>query len=114
MNRTFRLSLQGIILRTRLGESSSERLFPRTVILDLQWEGSADPGNPSVDYAVLCDMLEPLSHREFSYIEELAAAVLELLESGWQGTWTVTVSKTCPPTSLSMDRAVCTMEGDGL
>jgi dihydroneopterin aldolase len=108
------LRLEGIALRVRLGMSARERVSPRTVILNLEWQGCVDPERPSVDYSDVCDRLRDLNESGFTYIEELTAAVLDMLGSRWPGSWTVSVSKSYPPVSLPMDRAVCTMEGDGV
>ena len=109
----YRLSLQDIELRLLLGLLPEERLAPTTVHLDLEWSGRLEPGNPPVDYSLVCSALAGIGGADFRYIEDVAAAVLELLTASWPGRWRVSASKYCPPGDLPMKRAVCTLEGEG-
>jgi dihydroneopterin aldolase len=112
LSRRCTLSLKGLELRVRLGALPVEKLSPRSVSLDLEWRGRTDPSAPAVDYASVCDQLGQLASREYSWIEELASAALDLLSERWSGSWEVTVTKTFPPAPVPLESATCTMEGE--
>jgi dihydroneopterin aldolase len=95
-----------------LGVLPAEKLSPRSVSLDLEWRGPTDPSAPAVDYAAVCAHLGQLASREYSWIEELASAALDLLSERWSGSWKVSVSKAFPPAPAPLESATCTMEGE--
>lgn len=105
------LELSGVVLRLRLGSLPREKLSARDVPLDISWTGTVTDGL-SVDYSEVCENLAVFRDREYDYIEELAADVLELLSTEYpHGRWRVTVRKPFPQVGLKVETASFTVEG---
>ncbi|MBN1434051.1 dihydroneopterin aldolase [Candidatus Fermentibacterales bacterium] len=107
------LRLEGIPLRVFLGSSPRERLFPRTVDVDVSYlleSGQDVPATP-LDYDLICSALDGLSGSGYDYVEQLCADIMHLLERlAAQGRWRVTVRKESPPTKPGIQRASFEME----
>ncbi len=104
------LFLRGISLPVVLGALPEEKLFPRTVTLDLSFAGTAT-AVPAADYSEVCSCIAVLAGSRFEYLEQLAESVVKMLGQRWPGAWRVTVKKPFPPVCLSMESAEYTVEG---
>jgi dihydroneopterin aldolase len=106
------LTLSRLILRIRLGAHSFERVEERDVPVDISRTGELFRGDvPAVDYAGVCEAVAAGIRREYIYIEELAADILEILTGSFTGHWTVTVHKPFPPVTPRAESASVTVEG---
>jgi len=103
------LRLEGIELRATVGVQPAERLHPRTVELDIEWQGEVSPGStPAVDYAAAAgELAARLGGAVFDYIEDIGCEALGILRASFPGgLWKVRVTKPCPPTEPRSARAV--------
>ncbi len=104
------LRLEGVSLTLPVGAFAFERIEPRKILLDLEWQGEILAGeHPVVDYSEVCSSLKSKLEPEYLFIEQLAADTLSLLVELWPGVWTVTVYKDHPPTDPPMERASITI-----
>lgn len=106
-----KLDLEGLVLRLRLGVLPQEKVSCRDVPVNLSWTGSFDR-SPPVDYSEVCEKLAVIQDRDYDYIEDLAAEILDILCREYRrGRWTVRVVKPCPPAGLRLQAASFEIEG---
>lgn len=100
------LYLDEIELFLKLGVLPSEQIEPRKVLVNLKWNGLLlSDGTPTIDYSVVCVVLQNTLKPSYKFIEELAGDIMKILEANWTGRWEVTVVKKHPITQLSMQSA---------
>lgn len=104
------LSLDEIELFLKLGALPSEQIEPRKVLVNLKWNGLLfSDGTPTIDYSVVCIVLQNKLKPSYRFIEQLAGDIMKILETNWTGKWEVTVVKKHPLTQPAMKSAKVTI-----
>ncbi len=104
------LYLDEIALFLKLGALPHEQIEPRKVLVNLKWNGLLfSDGTPFIDYAIVCSALQDNLKASYRFIEELAADIMKILETNWNGKWEVAVVKRYPFTQPPMRSAQITV-----